>query len=87
VGSLAFAFHLHQYDYVGLILAAWLVLRSAPPLWQRFWLLGGIATLIVLELGQPVPQLAWDLVFLVILGIGRYGRRIEPSAVRVQSGL
>ena len=87
VGSLAFAFHLHQYDYVGLILAAWLVLRSAPPLWQRFWLLGGIATLIVLELGQPVPQLAWDLVFLVILGVGFYGSRTEPSAVRVQSGL
>jgi hypothetical protein len=87
VGSLAFAFHLHQYDYIGLILAAWLVLRSAPPLWQRFWLLGGIATLIVLELGQPVPQLAWDLVLLVILGVGFYGNRTEPSAVRVQSGL
>jgi hypothetical protein len=87
VGSLAFAFHLHQYDYIGLILAAWLVLRSAPPLWQRFWLLAGIATLIVLELGQPVPQLAWDLVFLVILGVAFYGNRTEPSAVRVQSGL
>jgi hypothetical protein len=87
VGSLAFAFHLHQYDYIGLILAAWLVLRSAPPLWQRFWLLGGIATLIVLELGQPVPQLAWDLVLLVILGVGFYGNRTEPSAVWVQPGL
>jgi hypothetical protein len=87
VGSLAFAFHLHQYDYIGLILAAWLVLRSAPPLWQRFWLLGGIATLIVLELGQPVPQLAWDLVLLVIIGVGFYGNRTEPSSVRVQSGL
>ncbi|MHB8613728.1 MAG: glycosyltransferase family 87 protein [Candidatus Dormibacteraceae bacterium] len=87
VGSLAFAFHLHQYDYIDLILAAWLVLRSAPPLWQRFWLLAGIATLIVLELGQPVPQLAWDLVWLVILGIGFYGRQTEPSAVTVQSGL
>jgi hypothetical protein len=88
VGSLAFAFHLHQYDYIGLILAAWLVLRSAPPRWQRFWLLGGIATLIVLELGQPIPQMAWDLVFLVILGIGGfYGRPTEPSAVRVQAGL
>ena len=87
VGSLAFAFHLHQYDYIGLILAAWLVLRSAPPLWQRLWLVAGIATLLVLELGQPVPQLAWDLVWLVILGMGVYGRRTEPSAVKVQSGL
>jgi hypothetical protein len=88
VGSLAFAFHLHQYDYIGLILAAWLVLRSGPPIWQRFWLLAGIATLLVLSLGQPVPQLAWDLGFLVILGLGGlYGRRTEPSAVKVQSGL
>jgi Glycosyltransferase family 87 len=88
VGSLAFAFHLHSYDYIGLILAAWLALHSAPPLWQRLWLLVGIATLIALDLAQPVPQLAWDLGWLAILGIGGlYGRRTEPSAARVQSGL
>jgi len=67
LGSLAFAFHLHQYDYIALILAAWLVLRSAPPLWHRLYLLAGVATLIALDLGQPVPQLIWDLGWLVIL--------------------
>jgi Glycosyltransferase family 87 len=87
IGSLAFAFHLHQYDYIGLILAAWLLLRGSPPLWQRLWMLVGIATLTVLELGQPVPQLAWDVVWLVILGSAVYGRRTEPSAVRAQAGL
>jgi Glycosyltransferase family 87 len=87
VGSLALAFHLHQYDYIGLILAGWLVLRSAPPLWHRLWMLGGVATLMALELGQPIPQLAWDLAWLVILGAGAYGRRTEPSAASVQPGL
>jgi Glycosyltransferase family 87 len=87
VGSLAFAFHLHQYDYIELILAAWLVLRSAPPLWHRLWLLAGAATLLALDLGQPIPQLAWDLGWLVILWAGGYARRTEPSSIRVQPGL
>ena len=87
VGSLAFAFHLHQYDYIGLILVAWLVLRSAPPLWHRLWLLAGAGTLMALELGQPIPQLTWDLGWLVILGAGSYGRPTVPSEARVQPGL
>jgi hypothetical protein len=70
VGSLAFAFHLHQYDYIGLILAAWLVLRTAPPLWHRLWLLAGAATLQATSIGQPVPQLIWDAAWLVILAAG-----------------
>jgi hypothetical protein len=88
VGSLAFAFHLHQYDYIELMLAAWLVLRSAPPLWHRLWMLAGAGTLLALDLGQPIPQLAWDLGWLVILYLGAgYARRTEPSGASVQSGL
>lgn len=87
VGSLAFAFHLHQYDYIELILAAWLVLRSAPPLWHRIFLLAGAAALMALDLGQPIPQLAWDLGWLVILWTGDYARRTEPSSIKFQPGL
>jgi hypothetical protein len=70
VGSLAFAFHLHQYDYIELLLAAWLILRNAPPLWHRLWLLAGVGTLQALDLGQPVPQLVWDLGWLLLLAVG-----------------
>ncbi len=70
VGSLALAFHLHQYDYIELILAAWLVLRTAPPLWHRLWLLAGAATLMVIDVGQPIPQLFWNAGWLLILGLG-----------------
>ena len=68
LGSLVFAFHLHQYDYAELILAAWLILRTSPPLWQRLSLLGGAATLLAISLGNPLPQLIWDFAWLVILG-------------------
>ena len=70
LGSLVFAFHLHQYDYAALILAAWLILRSGPPLWHRLWLLAGVATMQAISLGNPLPQLLWDFGWLVILGLG-----------------
>jgi len=73
LGSLVFAFHLHQYDYAALILAAWLVLRTDPPLWHRFWLLVGLAAMQAISLGNPLPQLLWDLGWLVILGLGGFG--------------
>ena len=68
VGSLTFAFHLHQYDYIELILAAWLILHKAQPIWHRLWLLVGVGTLMAIDLGQPIPQLIWDAGWLVILG-------------------
>jgi hypothetical protein len=79
VGSLAFAFHLHQYDYIELILAAWLILHSAPPLWHRVWLLVGIACLQMLEIGQPIPQLVWDAGWLVILGVSGFAATGAPA--------
>jgi hypothetical protein len=80
LGSLAFAFHLHQYDYTELILAAWLVLRTAPPLWHRLWLLAGVATLQTIALGQPLPQLVWDAGWLVLLGLGTAAPEGQVSA-------
>jgi hypothetical protein len=73
LGSLVFAFHLHQYDYAALILAAWLVLRTDPPLWHRLWLLVGVASMQAISLGNPLPQLIWDSGWLVILGLGAFG--------------
>src|SRR5258708_17814214 len=65
VGSLALAFHLHQYDYLELTLAAWLVLRSAPPLWHRIYLLAVAATLMALVVGRLFPRLARVLCLLL----------------------
>jgi len=73
LGSLVSGFHLRQSDYATLVLAAWLVLRTSPPLWHRLWLLGGVATLQAITLGEPIPQLVWDAGWLLILGVSTRG--------------
>jgi hypothetical protein len=86
LGSLAVSVHLHLYDYTTLVLAAWLVLRTAPPLWQRLWLLVGVVTMQALALGFPAPQLIWDAGWLAILvvssffGSGVSGPANRPAA-------
>jgi hypothetical protein len=91
LGSLAVSVHLHLYDYTTLVLAAWLVLRTAPPLWMRLWLLVGVVTMQALAIGVVAPQLIWDAGWLGILivnsffGSGASGpatRRATSSAVR-----
>lgn len=71
LGSLMVSIHLHQMDYSNLVLAAWLALRSSPPIWHRGWLAAGILTMQLLSLGQPVPQLIWDVGWLAMLGVAR----------------
>ena len=72
LGSLAVSVHLHLYDYSTLVLAVWLVLRTAPPLWHRLWLLAGVVTMQALSLGFPVPQLIWDAGWIGILMISSF---------------
>jgi hypothetical protein len=79
LGTAAVAFHFHELDYSILVLAAWLFLRTSPPLWQRLWLLAGIVTMQAMTFGpqtanEPIwdvathaPQLIWDAVWLGIL--------------------
>jgi hypothetical protein len=83
LGSLTFAFHLHQPDYSSLVLAAWLVLRTSPPLWHKLWLLVGIVTMQAVTLGYPAPQLLWDAGWLVILAVSSfYGSGASDPATR-----
>jgi Glycosyltransferase family 87 len=79
LGSVAVAFHLHQADYSMLILAAWLVLRTSPPLWHRMWLLIGIATMQAVTLGPPTLELLWDAGWLGILAASSFRRRAAPA--------
>ncbi len=72
LGSLAVSVHLHLYDYTTVVLAAWLVLRTAPPLWHRLWLLAGVVTMQGLALGFPAPQLIWDAGWLGILVVSSF---------------
>jgi Glycosyltransferase family 87 len=83
LGSLAIGFHLHESDYSLLVIAAWLVLRTAPPIWHRVWLLVGIATMQAVTMGYPVPQLIWDAGWLGILAFVSVSRKgAQAGAVR-----
>jgi hypothetical protein len=80
LGTAAAASYFHEYDYTILVLAAWLVLRTSPPLWHRLWLLAGVLTMQLMDYERdamtPItwhtPQLIWDAAWLGILLITSY---------------
>jgi hypothetical protein len=95
LGSAAVAFHFHEWDYTLLVLAAWLVLRTSPSRRHRLWLLSGVLPMQLMTYGPAAaglvligPQLAWDAVWLVILGAGGLRsatRRFSTTATGMRS--
>jgi hypothetical protein len=98
LGTTALAFHFHELDYSMLVLAAWLFLRSSPPVWQRVVLLPGIVTMQVMTYGPQTtqavwdvathaPQLVWDASWLAVLVAGSVSRQPAsvPASPRVAS--
>jgi hypothetical protein len=95
LGSAAVAFHFHEWDYTLLVLAAWLVLRTSPSRRHRLWLLSGVLPMQLMTYGPAAaglvligPQLAWDAVWLVILGAGGLRsatRRFSSTATGMRS--
>jgi hypothetical protein len=88
LGSVATAFHFHEIDYSILVLAAWLVLRTSPPMWHRLWLVLGIVPMQVMTFGAAsaalvlvAPQLFWDVVWLAILAAGGLTANAGRAAV------
>ncbi len=87
LGSAAVAFHFHEWDYSNLILAAWLVLRTSPPLLHRLWLLAGVVPMQLMtyqashaDLFLVAPQLLWDAVWLAILVASTFAQRRAASS-------
>lgn len=91
LGSAAVGFHFHYWDYTSLVLAAWLVLRTAPQLAHRLWLVAGIVPMQVMTyqasstLVLIAPQLAWDAVWLAILVAGSLGETRVRAVVGGES--
>jgi hypothetical protein len=75
LGSVMASPHLHQPDYALDVLAAWLVLRTAPSMAHRFWLLAGIPACQFTAIGLPLPQLLWQPGWLAVLGREAVARR------------
>ena len=70
VGSLLSAVHLHAYDYVGLIVAGWLVLAAEEvSLVELGWLGVGVVCVQLTAVGVGVPILVWQPIWLLMLWI------------------
>jgi hypothetical protein len=87
LGSVMASPHLHQPDYALDVLAAWLVLRTAPSTAHRLWLLAGIPACQFTSIGLPLPQLLWQPGWLALLGREAVARRQTALAAdRKQAG-
>lgn len=62
LGSVATASYFHEADYMALLLPAWLVLRTLPPLWHRLYLLAGIVPMQLMTYWADPHDLLWTLV-------------------------
>jgi glycosyl transferase family 87 len=91
VGSIAASFFLHQSDYSVLVLAGWLILRTAPSRLHLAWLGVGLATMQAVSLSMPLPQIVWNGAWLVAMTVSSFAgsgasapatRRASASAVR-----
>ena len=77
LGTLISAVHVHEYDYVGLIVAAWLALGETTSVVELAWLAIGIVCVQVPLIGIRLPILFWQPVWLAMLAF----RRESPVTV------
>lgn len=81
VGSTMSAGYLHEFDVAILVLGAWIALRAGSSVSQRCWLLVGIAAVQLIALGQPVPVLAWEPAWMLLLGLEPWLKGHESGAL------
>ena len=84
LGTAMSAIHVHEYDYVGLVVAAWLALSSPTSALEFAWMAIGVVCLQVPLIGMRLPILFWQPVWLLMLSLRR--RRPEFAAVPAIAG-
>src|SRR5438093_73682 len=67
VATLVGSIHIHDYDYVGLAMAAWLVLGEPSSLAKNAWLGLGILCAQGPAIGIRIPIVLWQAIWLLIL--------------------
>lgn len=89
VGTLASAVHLHEYDYVGLVAAAWLVLGAERvSAFELGWMAIGIVCGQLPAIGIRWPIVLWTPLWLLVLWLrpAETGQTI-PSSQRASSDM
>ncbi|HEY8813931.1 MAG TPA: glycosyltransferase family 87 protein [Candidatus Dormibacteraeota bacterium] len=83
LATLVCSIHIHEYDYVGVAIAAWLVLREPVSLAEKAWLAVGVLCAQGPAISIRIPIVLWQPIWLVMLtfrGIFTAGgRRREDS--------
>lgn len=89
VGTLAFGVHLHEYDYAGLVVAAWLVLGAQRvTVFELVWLAIGVVCGQLPAIGIRWPIVLWTPLWLLVLWLRpvEAGQTI-PSSQRASSDM
>ncbi len=69
VGTMVSALHLHEYDYVGLVVAAWLALGEPASVIELAWMAIGVVCAQLPAIGIRLPIVLWQPVWLVFLAL------------------
>jgi hypothetical protein len=73
VGTIASGIHLHEYDYVGLIVAAGVILIEPTSVRMLCWLMAGVICAQLPSIGLRLPILFWESAWLAMLAFGGLG--------------
>lgn len=69
LATLVSAVHIHEYDYVGIAVAAWLILEGPTSIVEKVWLTVGILCVQGVALGIRLPIVLWQPIWLLILAL------------------
>lgn len=86
VGTVLAGFHVHEYDYVALVVSVWLILRQPVGAIELIWVGVGVICLQILSVGDRLPILVWQPVWLAILALSPVSAAI-PMGTKSKSFL
>lgn len=69
VGTVLAGIHVHEYDYVALVMSVWLILRQPVGAIELIWVGVGVVGVQILSVGDRLPILLWQPVWLAILAL------------------
>lgn len=76
LATLVCSIHIHEYDYVGVVVAAWLVMREPVSLAEKAWLAIGVVCAQGPAISVRIPIVLWQPIWLVMLTLrDRLGSR------------
>jgi hypothetical protein len=79
VGTMVSAVHVHEYDYVALVVAAWLALGETTSTVELAWIGVGVICAQLPAVGIRLPIVLWQPVWLAILALRKTSAPEAPA--------